>query len=86
MRFDIKYRFQLKTFQEPVLDLKIKKNQRLSFFLFFLKYREDLIQVTTTLASSRSTTIGTPGAQVGFIPTGTAVPCLVYTPRPYFFD
>ena len=32
MRFDIKYRFQLKTFQEPVLDLKKKKNQRLSFF------------------------------------------------------
>ena len=29
MRFDIKYRFQLKTFQEPVLDFK--KNQRLSF-------------------------------------------------------
>ena len=32
MRFDIKYRFQLKTLQEPVLDLKKKKNQRLSFF------------------------------------------------------
>ena len=52
-----------------------------------IAYREDLIQIITTLASSRSTcTIGTPGAQVGFIPTGTAVPYLVYTPRPYFFD
>ena len=51
-----------------------------------VRYREDLIQIRTTLASSRSTTIGTPGAQVGFIPTGTAVPYLVYTPRSYFFD
>jgi hypothetical protein len=27
-----------------------------------------------------------PGAQIGFIPTETALPCLVNTPRPYFFD
>ena len=52
----------------------------------FLQGGFDPTVVTTTLASSRSTTIGTPGAQVGFIPTGTAVPCLVYTPRPYLFD
>jgi hypothetical protein len=36
----------------------------------------------STLVSS----IGTPGAQIGFKPTETALPCLVNTPRPYYFD
>jgi hypothetical protein len=37
-------------------------------------------------SSSRGTSIGTPGALIGFIPTKTALPCLFNTPRPYFFD
>jgi hypothetical protein len=49
-------------------------------------YGVDLIQVISTLASSQGTSIGNPEAQIGFIPTETALPCLVNTPRPYFFD
>ena len=48
-------------------------------------YRVDLIQVISTLASSQGTSISTPGAQIGFIPTETALPCLVCAPRPFFF-
>jgi hypothetical protein len=46
----------------------------------------DLIQVISTLASSRGTSIGTPGAQIGIIQTETALPCLVNTLNPYFFE
>ena len=38
------------------------------------------------MASSRGTSIGTPGAQIGIIQTDTALPCLVNTLNPYFFE
>ena len=39
--------------------------------------RMDSIQVISILASSRGTSMSTPGAQISFIPTETALPCLV---------
>ena len=46
--------------------------------------RVDLIQVISTLASSQGTSIGTNGAQIGFVSTETAVPYLVCARVPYF--
>ena len=48
--------------------------------------RVDSIQVVSSLAklSSQGASIGTPGTQIGFIPTETALPYLVYTPQRYF--
>jgi hypothetical protein len=46
----------------------------------------DLIKVISTLVSTRGISIGTPGAQIGFIPTETALPCVVNAPSPYILN
>jgi hypothetical protein len=43
-------------------------------------------QAISALASSQGTSIGTPEASIGVIPTETAVLFSVHTPLPSFFD
>jgi hypothetical protein len=53
--------------------------ERPEFRVSCLECRVDLIQVISTLASSRGVSIITLGVQIGFNPTEIAVSCFVFT-------
>jgi hypothetical protein len=65
---------------------KLNGSEQVRWQFRYSLYRVDSTQVKPPGGSSRSTSIGSSGAQIGFIPTENAMPCFVCSRLAYFFN